>query len=213
VQVGYQALADRYTYLPQLGVFTAVAWGLPAPAGRLPRNLRLAAVALALAVCLVLTRRQLAVWHDNETLFAHALQVTRDNWLAHTEVGNALMARGDPAGAERQYRAALAIRPDYPAALHDLGTALLRQRRFADAIAPLRRALELRPSAADTWNNLGSALFGAGDAGRAAACFERALALDPHLPGAPANLELARSRQAQAPSARPAAAAPGPGRP
>ena len=203
VQVGYQAMADRYTYLPLVGIFVAIAWGLPDTRAGFPRAARLAVVGVTVAACLLLTRRQLATWRDSETLFTHALTVTDGNWMAHNVVGNALLDRGDPAAAERHYLAAVTIRPDYEIALYNLGNSRLGQGKRSEAIEAYRRALRVNPAAARSWNNLGSALLLSGDAPEAIACYERALALDPHHKDARSNVELARAQLRSAPAVPP----------
>jgi tetratricopeptide (TPR) repeat protein len=118
VQVGAQARADRYTYLPLIGVALAAAWSLADVAGRRPR-LRTAAAVLALAALCALaaaSRAQTALWRDDRTLFGHAAAVTRGNWLAEMNLGAAFGAQGEHAAALEHFEAALRIRPDYPLA-------------------------------------------------------------------------------------------------
>jgi len=113
VQVGRQAMADRYMYLPSIGLFLAVCWELPALAGARARwRAVLAAVSLAAILALTAaTRAQARQWSDSATLFRHALAVTRDNYIAHIGLAKALMQEKDWTGAAEQYRAALALRP------------------------------------------------------------------------------------------------------
>ncbi len=132
VQVGRQALADRYTYLPSIGLAVALVWGgaevarALLPAGRARRVLLAGALALAVAVLSLAARRQVAVWKDTSTLFAHAMAVTPGNYYAAYKVGVELSRRGDRAGAERHYREALRLRPGFR----------LAQRRLAELARP-----------------------------------------------------------------------------
>jgi protein O-mannosyl-transferase len=110
VQVGRQAMADRYTYLPSIGLFVAIVWGIAALAGERRAILGTAAAAVIAALA-VGTWVQAGTWHDSVTLYRHALAVTRDNYVAHVGLAKALVVKRDWAGAEEQYRAALALRP------------------------------------------------------------------------------------------------------
>ncbi len=162
VQVGAQAHADRYTYVPSIGLFVVVAWGLGELAARRPglRSPLAAAAAAALAACAVLTARQLSHWKTTETLFAHALTVTRGNWMAHEHLGLALADRGDHEAAIPHFEAALRFLP--PAALpfghENLAASLLARGELDAAVGHFREAVRLRPEYAEAHTNLGIAL-------------------------------------------------------
>jgi Flp pilus assembly protein TadD len=191
VQVGEQARADRYTYLPMIGVALGVVW-LAADAVRRRPPLRAAAAALALAALLALTlatRAQVRVWRDTETLFTHALAVTRGNWMAHNNLGVALAGRGRIPEAEAQFRAALAIRPDNTDALENLGRSLIDQWRAAEALPFLREATRRRPASAVDHFMLGHALEAAGDRAGALREFGEAARLAPGEPAFRAQFE------------------------
>ena len=110
VQSGDQAMADRFTYIPSLGVLILAIWG----AYELTRRWRHHVIALSLAgsaaivLCLALTRQQLRYWQDSEALFRHALEVTEDNYIAHYDLGEALVQKGQIDEAINQYREASA---------------------------------------------------------------------------------------------------------
>lgn len=127
VQVGAQAMADRYTYIPLVGLFLIVGWAVPADAAQRHAwrwTLTVFAGAI-LAACAGLSRIQVGYWRDSETLFRRALRVTRDNWLAHNNLGVALKEAGRPREEEmEQYRQAIRLRPDYAEAHYNLGVAL-----------------------------------------------------------------------------------------
>ena len=161
VQVGEQALADRYTYMPLLGPFIAIAWGLGGLADRFPRA-RTAAAGLAaavLAALLLLTRAQAGAWSDSETLFRHALAGHGDNALAHTSLGLALYEKGRPDEAMSHYREALRIDPGFFDARNNLGNALAKAGRKAEAIEQYREALRILPDSPKVLANLGLALM------------------------------------------------------
>jgi len=181
VQIGDQALADRYTYLPLGGIFLLVGWEAAdcARRRRIPRIL-LAGAALAWILALVpLTRQQVSTWRDDMSLFGHALSVTRKNWMMENNMGVALAARGDLAGAVMRYQKSLGYSP-HPLALNNLGAALTDQGRAPEAEPYLRQALKLAPRDAEAHYNLGVTLLALGRTDEALVAFREALRLDPN---------------------------------
>ena len=181
VHVGFQAMADRYSYLPLIGIYIAIAW-----AGRELvlrwRSARLVVAITAVAsliACTLITRSQIPTWRDSTSVFAHAIEVTRDNYFAHANLGSILLAHGNVDDAMAHYEKALRIRPDYPTALTGLGTIYARQGQIDRAIDLHQRALNARPDSAIVLNNLGAALYQKGELIAAAQVFERALELEP----------------------------------
>lgn len=163
VQVGIQSMADRYTYVPLIGLFIMVVWGIAdLVAERMSEAWqgRAAAIgaAAALAVCGAVTVRQVQFWRNSETLFQRAVQVTRGNYLAHNNLGFYFSGKGRIAEAMEQYRLSLKIKPNYEDALNNLGYALAGQRKFTEAIPLYEQALRIRPKHAEVHNNLGNAL-------------------------------------------------------
>ena len=136
VQVGHQSHADRYTYLPMIGVYIMVAWGLRDAIARWP-GLRVPAVgggALVLVALAALSWGQIGTWQNSRRLFEHAIAVTDDNYYAHQMLGNALLGSGELEPARRHLEEALRIKPDSAYALEQLG-ALLEQRGDRGAAA------------------------------------------------------------------------------
>lgn len=193
VQVGNQALADRYTYVPSIGLGLALVWSIPS-LERLDVRLRAAAAALAMGVLLassLATVRQLGFWRSDEQLFEHAIQVTGRNWLAEQVLGYQELQRGDLQGAVRHYREALRDRPDSPQALDGLGNALLSAGARDEGIAVLREAVRRWPRYAAALANLGAALCESGKLEEGIAVLREALRQAPEHPGARFNLGLA----------------------
>jgi tetratricopeptide (TPR) repeat protein len=192
VQVGAQARADRYTYLPMIGLTVMLAWGAADFVGRVPRAKPAVAVlaAAACAGCLALTWLQTQYWHDSRTLFQHAVDVTAGNYLAHHNLGVALAENpSDLNQAIAHFQAALRIRPDYVRAHTDLGSALARlPGRLPDAVAEFRAALAIDPDLAIPHNNLANALAQQGDWSGAISEYETALRIDPDYADARHNL-------------------------
>ena len=162
VQVGRQSMADRYSYVPLVGVFIMVVWGVAdATAGWTRRAWVLGPVAGAVLVgCAALTWRQLGFWQDSETLFRHALAVTHNNFTAHDCLGYALAhSRGQRAEAIAEYRAAVQLDPNQADVHHALGKILAETPGDLDeGISEFRMALRLKPGDADAHLNLGIAL-------------------------------------------------------
>jgi tetratricopeptide (TPR) repeat protein len=188
VQVGDQALADRYTYIPSIGLCIAVVWcGAEFARRARPPRVAIGAAIAALALCGVATARQVALWRNSTTLFAHAVAVTSDNALAHQVLGGSLLADGHVDEAIEHLEIALKLSPDFPDAHANLGSALGIKQRYEEAIAHFRAALRTQDTPIVHYN-LGTALVRSGHGDEAIHEFETALALEPRLPGPDASL-------------------------
>ncbi len=153
VQVGVQARADRYTYVPLIGIFIMVAWGLAALVGRQPR-LRMVASAVAIAAivgCVLTTRVQAGYWRDNVALFTRATMITLhvDEYDAHMSLGTTLGGQGRLEEAREHFAEAVRLRPQSDAAHCSLAVALARSGRSTDAVRELNEALRLNPGNQD----------------------------------------------------------------
>ncbi len=151
VQVGEQATADRYAYLPTIGIFIAVAVGMErlAGGGRRPGR-TVTAVALACLLALAArTWREVGYWRDSTTLFSRALEVTRDNWLAHGNLGSALFEKGDLEGALTHQREVIRLRPGFPRARAALARTLAARGMLREAAAEYQQAIRLDPRLVD----------------------------------------------------------------
>ncbi|MDB6110057.1 MAG: Tetratricopeptide 2 repeat protein, partial [Pedosphaera sp.] len=190
VQVGGQGMADRYAYIPLIGVLIMVAWGVPDLLGQWPRREWAFGLgsAAALAGCLLLTRTQVQYWSDSEVLFRHALAVTKDNPLAHTCLGTALSEKNKTDEAIAEYEKALKLEPALGDAQHHLGVALTKQGRTKEAIGHLELALKAWPTLAAGHYDLGIALGLEGRTEEAIAAYEKTLQLRPEYPHAHYNL-------------------------
>ncbi len=186
VQVGDQAMADRYTYLTQIGLYMAIAWGAAHAAGSWPyRRWLLAGVsAIVLAGLMVCAWRQTSHWQNSETLWTHTLASTSQNSVAHNNLGLVLAGRGQFDEAIAYYGKALEIKPDYVDAHNNMGTALARRDQVDAAIEHLRKALELQPDYVKAHNNLGNVFAQSGQVDEAVAQFRAALEIKPDFAGA-----------------------------
>src|SRR5207245_2588922 len=136
-----QALADRYTYIPLIGLFIIVAWGLGDLVARRPelRRIVIGGAIAAVAACAVCSWLQVRHWKNSVALWEHALAVSDDNYVARTNLGMAYMVeKRDAARAEEHFRAATRLRPGYVRGLSNLGLALDKQGRLEEAIACYR---------------------------------------------------------------------------
>jgi tetratricopeptide (TPR) repeat protein len=190
VQVGLQARADRYTYVPLIGIFIALVWevGERTSGWRYGRSFGAAAGAAVIAVCLVLTARQLRFWRNSVTLFERTLALTTNNFVIHLDLGNTLLEQGELAGAEKEFAEAAGINPRYADAQYNWGTALAMQGKLDEAINHFRAALDLKPRSEDAHFLLGCALGMKGRVPEAIEEYRTSLALKPNQLGTLNNL-------------------------
>jgi tetratricopeptide (TPR) repeat protein len=190
LQSGFQAMADRYAYVPMIGIFIMLSWG--AEEFLRDRDMRrrwLAGVGGCVLLTLgLLTRVQLSYWQDTTTLFEHTLRVTSDNYMAHYFMATGLYQNGEFKEAVEYYQEALKINSQYSQAHHNLGVALVEQGRVDEAIEHLEESLRIRPQYAQAHYNLGVALVEKGRVEAAIEHFSRALEIDPQLVDARRNL-------------------------
>ncbi len=160
VQVGMQARADRYTYIPLIGIFIMLAWGLPDALERWPRARSAFAgvTAIACCACLPVAWYQVQNWRNSETLYQHAIAVTTDNYVAYYSLGNVMKAQGRLTEATRAYLAAIRIVPYDGKAYGGLAGVLLVQGRVDDGVKLYRESLRLAPDSAEAKSNLDKAL-------------------------------------------------------
>jgi tetratricopeptide (TPR) repeat protein len=182
VQVGMQSHADRYTYVPMIGLTIMLAWGAAQLIALRPALTRplIGAAALVCIACLVDSTAEAAYWKNSETLFRHALENTSGNWLAEYNLGHYLMDRpGRASEAIPHFEAALRILPDDPEANNNLGTCLMNTGRYDEAAAHFQAALQKKPSFTDARFNLGLDYMRAGRTADAIHEFEATIGLNP----------------------------------
>jgi protein O-mannosyl-transferase len=184
VQVGGAALADRYTYLPATGVFVAVTFGALALTERLqfPKMILGAAAVLVLGTCLIFTEKQLRYWHDSKTLFIRTLAVTKNNDIAHVNLGVAFEQENKPEAALVEYRAAAKLAPTRFQIHNNLGNLLDNLGQPDAALVEYREAIRLNPKAPSLHDSLGIVLVELGNFNEAMEEFTNAARLDPVYP-------------------------------
>lgn len=167
VQVGIQSMADRYSYIPHIGLFIMVAWGVADLSSKWKDRTALLTMAggITLISCLLLTWNQEKHWKNSLTLFGNAVRVTKDNYLAFNNLGYFLDHDGKVDEAMTNYQRSLEINPNYDEARNNLGLIMAKKGRYEDAIMHYQMALRVNPNRVEVLNNLGNALSEKGDAG------------------------------------------------
>jgi tetratricopeptide (TPR) repeat protein len=199
VQVGIQSMADRYTYFPSIGLFIALVWSVAVFMGRQPqlKPIFVGVAALSVATCALLTYFQTRIWQNSETLFSHAVKVTRANYLAYNNLGFYYSKLGRTAEAMENFQQSLRINPNYADALNNVGHALANQGKPAEAIGHYRAALRTNPNSLEIHNNLGNALAETGDVEGAIVEYQFVLQRDPQHADAHNNYGIALAMKGQ----------------
>jgi Tfp pilus assembly protein PilF len=176
-------MADRYGYMPIVGIFIMAVWGAGEMLAGRPGGNWAGAVfgCLAIGGCAVLTTRQARVWENTFTLFVHTSEVTADNYDAFYQLGRYWQHKGETARAAEYYNKSLQINPDFAQAHNNLGYILLQDGKAGEAIAQFEAALRSQPVYPEASYNLGRAHLTNGQPGDAAVCFQKALGMDPNV--------------------------------
>jgi Flp pilus assembly protein TadD len=187
IHVGIQAMADRFMYVPIIGLLVAACFGVAGILRRTTSSLALSSgvvAGVALAVCMGLSRAQVSYWKNDYTLFEHAREVTKDNYMAYTAVGGILLRQGEYEPAMTNFATALAIQPTFPDIHLSLGYAMLYKGRFDDAEKEFREALRLQPKYPEAFVNLAKTYQFRNNPEAAITNYQRALEIQPNLPEA-----------------------------
>ena len=181
VQVGAQAMADRYMYLPSIGLFIVIVWGANELLKAQPHRKNIATFAgiIGLGACLMLTSRQLSYWQNSVKLFVHTVEATSDNYTADAYLGSALEAASLSDAALPFYFESVRITPYFPFAQWNLGMALFRKNRIPEACEHLAAAAKMTPNDPVIQCYYGKALAADGKLAAAVAQFTKALQLKP----------------------------------
>jgi protein O-mannosyl-transferase len=197
VQVGAQAMADRYTYVPSIGLFIMMAMGVPPLLGgwRYRRVILATSTGLVLSIFMIVTWLQVRYWRDGVTLFEHSLEVTSNNYVILNNLGVALSERGKNEEAASRFRESLQIMANNPEAHNNLGIALAKLGKIQEAITHYTEALRIKPHDAEAHNNLGVALAAQGKIQEAITHHTEALRIEPLDAEAHNNLGVALGKQ------------------
>ena len=196
-QSGFQAMADRFTYIPLVGLFIAIAWGANALVARwkVHRVVPGALAGLWLPALMLCTFSQVRHWKESATLFQHTLSVTANNYYIHRNMGLVLTGQGRLDEAISHFREAVRIKPDFAEVHSNIGVVLVRQGRIEEAIRHYRKALEIKPDFVEVKYNMGTALVRQGRLEEATAYFSSALQTKPDFAEAHFGLGLVQARK------------------
>jgi protein O-mannosyl-transferase len=197
IQVGAQAKADRYTYLPLIGIFIMIAWGVPEIMNRLPNSKMLLTVAGAIVVCVLAATAhgQTSYWANGLSLWDHALKLYPNSHLIHLNAAYELNRRGESFEAGRHFSEALRLNPNSAEAHNAIGVALSKEGRADEAVEHFLAALRLKPDYADAHANLGARLAELGRTAEAISNLAEALRSDPGNPEIQVDMGLVLMKQ------------------
>jgi len=190
VQISFYAHADRYTYLPQIGLYLLLTWtAAELCAGWRHCRWVLGGCSTIILVALIFcARTQVSYWRNGESLWTHTLACTSDNYVAHSNLGNTLLQKGSVDEAIAHFQKSLEINPVNAEAHYNLGTALLQKERVDEAIAHYQEALQINPNYAKVYYNLGNALLQKGRVDEAIVYYQKSLQITPDYAKAHINL-------------------------
>jgi len=186
VQVGSQAMADRYTYLPSIGIAIMLAWGIPLLFTRadIRKKILFLAAITFLVIMSVLTWKQCGYWKNSIMLFSHALRVTKDNFVAHNCFASAVVEKGRIEEAIEHYNKSIRLKPDYVDAYNNRGIAYTKLGRYQLAIENYNKAIHLKPDNADVYYNRGNDYTKLGQYQLAIEDYNKSIRLKPENPDA-----------------------------
>jgi tetratricopeptide (TPR) repeat protein len=181
VKAGNQAVADRYTYIPLIGLLIMVAWGVPdlLKKWNYRKEILLALSALSILCLSIITRTQVGYWQNNIILYDHTLKVTDNNWLIYNNRGFAYDNLGNHKQAIEDFNRAIEIKPDFELAYNNKGNAYQGLGNSRQAIEDFNRAIEIKPGYADAYYNRGIAYKGLGNYKQAIEDYGRAIEIKP----------------------------------
>ena len=197
IPLGQHLIADRYTYLPLIGIFIIIAWGVPEllKEWHYRKNVLKASAGILILTLMPITWIQVSQWKSSITVFKHAIKVTDKKYpdfsVAHNNLGNALVAEGNNKEAISHYKMAIKLKPDYAKAYSNLGIALVAEGKNKEAISHYKMAIKIIPDYAMAYSNLGHSLVTEGKIEEAISHYNRAIKLNPDFDQAYNNLGIA----------------------
>jgi tetratricopeptide (TPR) repeat protein len=199
VQVGMQAIADRYAYIPLIGIFIAVTWWAWSVFGEPSKNRTALGVVAAVILigCTLATAKQLQHWQNSGTLFSRAVTLTKKNFLAHNNLGFYLYENGNVDEAIQHFQSAIQIYPQFEISWRNMGQALDEKHRYAEAVTHYEKALQLNPGHLEVRNRLGNSLSEIGRVDEAIGHYNYVLERQPENVDAHNNLGVALAMKGQ----------------
>jgi len=176
IQVGSQSMADRYAYVPLMGIFIVMAWGIADFPGKWFKDRAVLTVLLVLILTALTVRTwfQIPYWQNSSTLFSHAVEETRGNYIAHYHLGTSLLGEGKINEAIGHFQKAAQIKPNYEPAYNNIGVALQLEGRFSEALASYRMAIAIKPDYGDALYNMGTLFDAMGNLDEAIIAYRQA---------------------------------------
>ncbi len=190
IQAGDQSHADRYTYLPQIGLSLLIVWAIRdwTASWHWRRQVLGVTAGIVIAVLMAGAWKQTAYWRNSESLWTHTLACTPENYIAHNDLGEDLLQKGQVSEAMEHFKKVVKIAPTYADGYYNLGNALMQSGHSGEAMELFRKALEIQPSHIKANNNLGVALMRSGRPDEAIAYCQKAIDLNPDYAEAHYNL-------------------------
>ena len=190
LQVGWQGRADRYTYLPEIGLYILIAWSAVDLSAKWRHHRKILALSAAVVIATLSWRAwiQTSYWRDSETLWAHTLEVTGNNDVAQNNLGIVLLQKGQVDEAITRFKSAIELRPENAPAHDNLAKAFLQKGQAADAMVQYRQLLEIQPENLEGRNILGTILIQQGRVREAIEQWEETLVMQPDNGNAKSNL-------------------------
>ncbi len=179
IQIWLCGMADRYYYLPSIGISILLAWGVPSliKSEKMRKNILFPAGLIFIAVMSLLTWKQGGYWENNATIFSHAIQANKNNYLAHRNFASALSDEGKFKEAFYHYNEAIRIKPDYSDIYYNRGNAYTKLCKYQQALEDYNKAITLNPASAETFNNRGFIYIKFGQYQRAIEDYSKAISL------------------------------------
>ena len=192
VRIGSFSMADRYAYVPIIGLFLIIAWGVSdfISRWRFRRIILFVSSGAVLSMFGLCAWLQVGYWRNSISLFEHTINVTDNNWLAHNNLGKALAEKGKVNDAVYHFKHALKIKPDHIQALNNLGTALASKDRLDEAFLQYKKAIKIQPDSDVTLYNLGRVMFDRKNFREAIYYFKKVLKINPEYAGAHHNMAI-----------------------
>jgi protein O-mannosyl-transferase len=181
IPVGNNSMADRYIYLPSIGITIMLVWGVPSliKSEEIRKKILLTIGIAVLAILIVLTWQQCVYWKNSITLYSHSLQVNKDNHIAHNNLGLTLFNEGKTKEAIYHYNKAINRKPNFSHAYYNRGIANFKLGQYQQTIEDCDQAIRLEPNFAKAYNNRGSAYFQLGQYQRSIEDYNKAILLKP----------------------------------
>ena len=196
IQAGSQSIADRYAYIPLIGLFIILAWGVPDLLRAWPRREAVLIILSGVVLCVLfnITERQVAYWQNSTVLFRHAVQIIPGNFFAHNLLGKALMENEQFEESVQHFQLAIKAKPDFANAYHNLGLAYFRRKQYDEAMNAYAQVIRYQPIDASVYMKMAEIFMNKGKTDQALQAYEKARSLQPRRADINNNLGIALAK-------------------